>query len=53
MPPDDALDEFANTYREWHYLAGGVALGFLAGVLTALAFVVSVANHHRRQRRQT
>jgi hypothetical protein len=30
--PDDALDEFANTYREWHYLAGGFTLGVLAGI---------------------
>lgn len=30
MPPDGALDEFANTFTEWHYLAGGAALGWLA-----------------------
>jgi len=41
MPPDDALSEFANTYREWHYLAGGFALGVVAGIVIALAFVAS------------
>lgn len=33
MIPDDALDEFANTYREWHYLAGGFAVGWTLGLL--------------------
>jgi hypothetical protein len=32
MPPRDALAEFANTYQEWHYLVGGAAIGFLAGI---------------------
>jgi len=25
------LREFANTVREWHYLMGGLAVGFLVG----------------------
>ncbi|MFC6973637.1 hypothetical protein ACFQL1_01495 [Halomicroarcula sp. GCM10025709] len=29
--PDGAVGEFANAYDEWHYLVGGVALGFLLG----------------------
>lgn len=53
MLPDDALAEFASTYKEWHYLAGGFALGVVAGIAIALAFVVSVANHHRRQGRMS
>lgn len=32
MPPEDPLDEFANTYREWHYFVGGFAIGYLFGV---------------------
>jgi len=32
MPPRNALEEFASTYKEWHYLVGGFAVGFLAGI---------------------
>ena len=31
--PDGAVDEFANTFKEWHYFVGGFALGFVAGVV--------------------
>lgn len=34
--PDGAWDEFANTFREWHYLAGGAAA--TAAVVLAAAF---------------
>lgn len=26
------LRHFASTFREWHYLVGGFAFGFLAGI---------------------
>jgi len=25
-------DQFASTFKEWHYLVGGVCVGFLAGI---------------------
>lgn len=25
------LEQFASTFREWHYFVGGLALGFLLG----------------------
>lgn len=31
MPPKDVMGEFANTYEEWHYLVGGVCMGYVAG----------------------
>ncbi|WP_324757064.1 hypothetical protein [Haloarcula montana] len=30
--PDDVVDEFASTFKEWHYLIGGAAVGFVAGI---------------------
>lgn len=30
--PPDLLAEFASTYQEWHYLAGGFAAGTVFGV---------------------
>ena len=30
MLPDDATDEFASTFREWHYFVGGAAISALA-----------------------
>jgi hypothetical protein len=30
----DLLAQFANTYREWHYLSVGIMAGFLAGYMT-------------------
>lgn len=30
--PDGAVDQFASTFKEWHYLAGGFSLGFASGV---------------------
>lgn len=32
----DMIREFANTYKEWHYLAGGFALGWTLGILVGL-----------------
>lgn len=32
MLPDNALKQFANTFKEWHYLVSGLAIGFLAGI---------------------
>jgi hypothetical protein len=41
MPPDDALAEFASTYREWHYFVGGVSIGVVAGIALALWWAVA------------
>lgn len=35
--------QFLSTYKEWHYFAGGAALGFIAGatlasILTAITY---------------
>jgi len=30
--PDNAVDQFANTFKEWHYFAGGFVLGVLVGI---------------------
>jgi len=30
--PEDALTQFASTFREWHYLLGGFAAGVLVGI---------------------
>ena len=40
MLPDDATDEFANTFKEWHYFVGGAAISALAysTALIALAW---------------
>lgn len=35
MPPENAVDEFANTFKEWHYLVGG-ASGMAIAVLVAM-----------------
>lgn len=40
MPPDDVLDEFASTWKEWHYLAGGFALGVVVGTWVALRLLL-------------
>lgn len=32
MPPKNLLQQFASTYREWHYLVGGFAIGVLVGI---------------------
>lgn len=29
--------EFASTFREWHYLVGGLSVGFVAGWLAHVA----------------
>jgi hypothetical protein len=31
MPPEGAIDEFASSWREWHYLVVGFAVGALLG----------------------
>lgn len=36
MIPDDAADEFANTWREWHYFVGGFAVGWTLGLIAGL-----------------
>lgn len=35
MPPRNALEEFANEWREWHYLTAGLAVGALLGYVLA------------------
>jgi len=36
--PDGAFGEFASTFKEWHYFAGGAAIGFIAGAEYARRF---------------
>lgn len=43
--PDGWEEEFANTFKEWHYLAGGFAAGVVAGV-ALMAYVVLVLADH-------
>jgi hypothetical protein len=31
MLPNGLLDQFANTFREWHYFIGGFSLGAILG----------------------
>jgi uncharacterized membrane-anchored protein YhcB (DUF1043 family) len=31
MLPPDLINQFANTFQEWHYLAVGLAVGFSVG----------------------
>jgi len=33
--PSGAVGQFASTFKEWHYLAGGFAAGVVAGVYLA------------------
>lgn len=40
MIPDGARKQFANTFKEWHYLAGGASAGFAAGVYVGLKWAV-------------
>jgi len=40
--PEGAVDEFASTYQEWHYIAGGLALGVLLYSLLVAAVYVLV-----------
>jgi hypothetical protein len=30
--PDGAVDQFASTFKEWHYLAAGFSAGFATGM---------------------
>lgn len=30
------VDEFANTFQEWHYLAGGASVGVVIGLFVAV-----------------
>lgn len=37
MLPDRLFDEFASTFKEWHYMVGGLCVGFVLGwVVNAL-----------------
>lgn len=37
--PEGVVEEFASTYREWHYLAGGFSAGFATGVFVAARYL--------------
>jgi hypothetical protein len=36
--PENALNEFVSTYREWHYMMGGFSVGGLLGVLFGIEY---------------
>lgn len=46
MAPENAIEQFANTYKEWHYLVGGFSMGFLVG--TVLMAVYEYVRQRRR-----
>lgn len=37
---DRLLAQFVSTFKEWHYFAGGGAIGFVVGFVAALYFVI-------------
>lgn len=43
MIPDGAVEEFANTFREWHYLVSGASVGFVAGWIAGSRYAAWVA----------
>jgi len=52
MTPTDGrlLDQFASTFREWHYLVGGGAAGFVLGFAAAVYLVIRLFRAERRSR---
>jgi multisubunit Na+/H+ antiporter MnhB subunit len=44
--------EFASTFREWHYLVGGGATGFVVGVVAVVYVLVRLERRRRRRRRR-
>lgn len=42
------IGEFASTFREWHYLVGGFALGVVVGVRLALRWTRAYHETARR-----
>ena len=48
--PRRLLDQFASTFKEWHYLIGGGAAGFLLGIVVAFYVVLRVERAHTRRR---
>lgn len=43
------IDEFANTFKEWHYFVGGGAIGFVTGILVALYVALKLYRARRRR----
>lgn len=41
MMPDDARGQFASTFKEWHYLIGGAAAGFIVGLWAGLLWFLA------------
>lgn len=41
MIPDGALDQFNNTFKEWHYFVGGFSIGFTIGVGYGLSWALA------------
>ena len=44
MNSNGLVAEFANTFQEWHYFVGGIALGFLVGAEYARRFHTEGSN---------
>jgi hypothetical protein len=51
MPgPEGATDEFANTFKEWHYLTGGYAAGVVSGVVLCSGLLYAFVRRRGRRR---
>jgi hypothetical protein len=48
--PDELSEEFASTFKEWHYLVGGGAAGFALGFLVAVYAVILLFRAERGSR---
>jgi len=51
--PQRLLNEFASTFKEWHYLVGGGATGFVLGFAAAVYLIIRLFRAERRGRRPT
>lgn len=48
MIPDDAGEEFANTFREWHYLVNGFATGVIVGFFVGVYITWKLLRHEHQ-----
>jgi hypothetical protein len=50
MPgPEGAVEEFADTFKEWHYLTGGYAAGVVSGVLLCSGLLYAFVRREGRR----
>jgi hypothetical protein len=50
--PEGAVEEFGNTFREWHYLTVGYAAGVVSGVLLCSGLLYAFVRRGRRRGHQ-